>query len=225
MTFQPTFPPAYDPKALGAADPFAAACAAAVDGGEDGLLFWSDDTARARAAVVLRPEMPAKRALPLLLVGMVGLGDALGTFTPPEFSVTFDWPDRIRVNTGLVGGLHLAHAPVATELSELAWLVLAIDIRMRRQNTADPGFQPDHTAMDEEGCPELESAELIDAFARHFLLWVSRWQDDGLGPVAAAFAERATIDGMKIDSFGNAMLPDGARRTLFSALAAGRATT
>ena len=33
---------------------------------------------------------------------------------------------------------------------------------------------------------------LVESFARHFLFWVHRWQEEGLAPAAAAFGQRLT---------------------------------
>src|ERR1700747_1903665 len=62
----------------------------------------------AECAVVLEPEEPLRTARRALYAGLVALADALAVHAPPEKPVTFDWPDAVRVNGGLVGGARRA---------------------------------------------------------------------------------------------------------------------
>src|SRR5258706_3505372 len=55
-------------------------------------------------AVVLEPDEPLKTARRSLYAGVAALGDALAVHAPPELPITFDWPDAVRVNGGIVGG-------------------------------------------------------------------------------------------------------------------------
>src|SRR5258707_13200906 len=66
-------------------------------------------------AVVLEPDEPLKTARRSLYAGVAALGDALAVHAPPELPITFDWPDAVRVNGGLVGGARLARPPDADE--------------------------------------------------------------------------------------------------------------
>src|SRR5262249_40327047 len=58
----------------------------------------------AEFAVVLEPEEPLETARRALYAGLNALADALAVHAPPERPITFDWPDGVRVNGGLVGG-------------------------------------------------------------------------------------------------------------------------
>src|SRR4030095_10038848 len=69
----------------------------------------------AEFAVVLEPEEPLKSARRALYAGLAALADALAVHAPPECPITFDWPDAVRVNGGLVGGGRLALAPAGDE--------------------------------------------------------------------------------------------------------------
>src|SRR5260221_785780 len=69
-------------------------------------------------AVVLEPDEPLKTARRSLYAGVAALGDALAVHAPPELPITFDWPDAVRVNGGLVTrarpGLHACPGCAAT---------------------------------------------------------------------------------------------------------------
>src|SRR6266404_4630252 len=54
----------------------------------------------AEFAVVLEPEEPLRIARRAFYAGMVALADALAAHAPPEKSITFDWPDAIRIDGG-----------------------------------------------------------------------------------------------------------------------------
>ena len=57
-----------------------------------------------------------------LYAGIVALADALAVHAPPERPITFDWPDAVRVNGGLVGGARLGWPQDAPEASRrLGW--------------------------------------------------------------------------------------------------------
>ena len=62
----------------------------------------------AEFAVVLEPEEPLRTARRALYAGLTALADALAAHAPPEKPISFDWPDAIRVDGGLVGGARLA---------------------------------------------------------------------------------------------------------------------
>src|SRR6201986_1518035 len=84
-------------------DAFAHAQAIAAEEGA-GTLVYVGRFDLAEFAVVLEPEEPLETARRALYAGIVALADALAVHAPPERPITFDWPDAVRVNGGLVGG-------------------------------------------------------------------------------------------------------------------------
>src|ERR1700681_2521574 len=72
----------------------------------------------AELAVVLEPEEPLRSARRALYTGLCALGDALAARAPPEKPISFDWPDAIRVDGGLVGGVRLAWPAAAADENE-----------------------------------------------------------------------------------------------------------
>ena len=48
-------------------------------------------------------------------------------------------------------------------------------------------------------CGEVTTIDLLEAFGRHFLGWVNRWQEDGVKPVRQAWLSRATGLGKQVE--------------------------
>src|SRR5437016_4629534 len=88
-------------------DAFAHATKVAAEEGA-GTLVYVGRFDLAEFAVVLEPEEPLKTARRAVYAGLTALADALAVHAPPERPITFDWPDALRVNGGLVGGARLA---------------------------------------------------------------------------------------------------------------------
>src|SRR4030095_5247583 len=124
----------------------------------------------AEFAVVLEPEEPLRSARRALYAGLVALADALAVHAPRECPITFDWPDAVRVNGGLVGGARLAWPPAADESEQPAWLVFCAMIRTVARGEGDPGLRPLSAALEEEGFDDLGSGALVESFARHLMV-------------------------------------------------------
>jgi BirA family transcriptional regulator, biotin operon repressor / biotin---[acetyl-CoA-carboxylase] ligase len=180
-------------------DPFERGVALAAEGAQAGTLLWRTGEDACEGAVVLAPEQPRKTSLPVVLIAMLGLGDALGALVPAMVEVTFGWPDRIEVNGGVVGGVRFACAATATAEEVPDWLVIGFGIAVRGRRTA--GAASDglrRTTLAEEGCA-MPTLDLLEAFGRHFLSWIHRWQDAGVEPVQKAWLSRATGLGKPVE--------------------------
>lgn len=193
MSERPNFPPLYQPFAVTPElDPFERAIVVAGEGAEAGTLLWSIAQDACECAVVLAPEQPLEASLPVVLVAMLGLGDALGSLVPPVVAVTFGWPDRLEVNGGVIGGVRMASAPTVVPAAVPDWMAIGFGVAVRGPWAEDQ--PPDdllRTTLAEEGA-EIQTLDLLEAFARHFLAWMNRWQDDGVGPILQAWMSRAT---------------------------------
>jgi BirA family biotin operon repressor/biotin-[acetyl-CoA-carboxylase] ligase len=192
MSERPVLPPLFRPLAVTPdVDPFERGLQVAAEGAEAGTVLWSIGQDRCQAAVVLAPEHRLEDSLPIVLVAMLGLGDALGALLPPVVALTFGWPDRIEVNGGVVGGVRLASARTGKPSDVPDWLVVSYSLAsQRRADSAEPGHRPGHTTLADEGC-EIACIDLIEHFGRHFLAWINRWQEDGVAPVRQAWLSRA----------------------------------
>jgi biotin-(acetyl-CoA carboxylase) ligase len=201
MTERPVFPPLLRPCAVTPdRHPFERGLDLAAEGAEAGTLLWSTGQDACEGAIVLAPEQPLEPSLPIVLIAMLGLGDALGAMVPPMVAVTFGWPDRIEVNGSVVGGVRFACAATETAEAVPDWLVIGFSVAVRGLPTA--GAAPERfrrTTLADEGCGEVMTIDLLEAFGRHFLSWINRWQEAGVEPVQKAWLSRATGLGKRVE--------------------------
>ncbi len=169
-------------------DAFGAATALALRGGDPGTLVYAQTDAAVDLAVILAPEMPLARALDAMLALQLATGDAIGALSPPEVAVQIAPPAGLVVNGGSCGGFRAA-APVAMPEVEPGWLTLGLWLAVMTRST-DPGADPDHTTLHDEGCGDLTVPHLIESLARHFLVWIDRLADEGRAPLVAAWQLR-----------------------------------
>src|ERR671914_226697 len=109
--------------------------------------------------------MPIAPALdlppPFRLVSLREVGDAMAhamaVHAPPERPITFEWPDAIRVDGGLVGGMRLEWPIGADENEPTPWLVFGAMIRTVALGEEEPGLRPLAAALHEEGFIDLGS--------------------------------------------------------------------
>lgn len=143
----------------------------------------------AEFALVLEPEEPLHTARRALYAGMVALADALAAVAQPETAVEISWPDAILVNGGLVGGGRLAWPQATREEEVPPWLVFGAMIRTASMGGAEPGSNPNITALDEEGFVECTASHIVESFARNFMVVIDAWQEIGFGAVAKSYVE------------------------------------
>jgi hypothetical protein len=207
-------------------DAFAHASKIAADAGA-GTLVHVGRFDLAEFAVVLEPEEPLRTARRALYAGLVALGDALAVHAPPEKPISFDWPDAIRVDGGLLGGAQLAWPIGADENAAPAWLVFGAMIRTVALGEDEPGLHPLAATLDAEGF-DLASERLLEGFTRHLMATLDTWQQDGFAEIAECYLSRLsppTDARYAIDDSGDLLLRRrGAtaieRRSLAPALAA-----
>ena len=188
-------------------DAFAHAKANAAELGA-GTLVYVGRFDLAEFAVVLEPDEPLRSARRAFYAGLAALADALIAHAPPEKSVAFDWPDAIYVDGGLVGGGRLAW-PESAENAPPPWLVFGGMIRTVAMTEGDPGLRPLAAALDEEGFDNAGSERLVESFARHLMLLIDAWQEQGFAAVARNYLARlAPEQGVRrdIDENGDLLL-------------------
>lgn len=148
----------------------------------------------AEFAVVLEPDEPLANARRAFYAGMAALADALTAHAQPETAITIDWPDSIAVNHGLVGGGRLAWPKGMGEDEIPPWLVFGAMIRTVSMTGTDPGLTPLVTALDAEGFTDAMSDQVVESFARHFMVAIDAWQEHGFGAVARSYLERLPVE-------------------------------
>lgn len=193
MTTELNLPPLYESVILTepGADARAHAARLAADGGEAGLFVWRPAADRIECAVVLRPEEDVGQVMPVVLVAALALLDAVGTAGPPAVASDLVWPAGLRINDGLAGGIALDLAPGDNP----GWAVVTAMLRKIGEPGIEGGERPDVTALHDEGFADMPDIALVEAFARHFLVWMDRWQEQGLAPIARYWLHRATANG------------------------------
>jgi hypothetical protein len=209
-----------------AGDAFAHACAIAAAEGA-GTLVHVGRFDLAEFAVVLEPEEPLRTARRALYIGLCALGDALAALAPPEKSISFDWPDAIRVDGGLVGGGRLAWPAAGDEDEPPAWLVFGAMIRLVAMDEGKPGLRPQAAALEQEGFDDPDCGRLVEGFARHLMATLDSFRENGFGEVGKRYLARLVpAAGLRrnIDRQGDLMVRRVAggkveRRSLITALA------
>jgi hypothetical protein len=210
-----------------AGDAFAHACSIAAREGA-GTLVHVGRFDLAEFAVVLEPEEPLRTARRALYAGMCALGDALAVHAPPEKPINFDWPDAVRVDGGLVGGGRLGWPMGGDEAEPPQWLVFSAMIRTATMGGNEPGLRPLGSALEEEGFDDVGSGRLVESFARHLMVTIDSWQEQGFAGLAKNYLARlAPKAGVRRDLDENGDLLERRmdkvvveRRELMNALAA-----
>ncbi len=160
---------------------------------EPGDLYWSPHAEAMQAAVVLAPDRPLAEAMLAVFAVACGLHDCIGALAPPETAVTHLWPDTVLVNDAACGVIRVA-ASTADAQAIPDWMVAAVDLALA-PISGDPGDSPGITSLAEEGYPVEDVQTLIESFARHLLVWIHRWQEDGPRPLHDAWLSRARGQG------------------------------
>ena len=182
---EPVFPPLFRGEAVeGRTDPFAKACALAALGCDGGTIIHNISADRLAAAIVFAPEVVLEEAMAMLPACGVGFQNALGALAPPEVAVHLTWEGGILVNGASCGRLRAAAADCAPEDAP-DWLVIGLEVPLIAGDGEAPGAAPDRTSLYEEGCVEVAPDALLESWARHTLVWINRWSDDGAGPLHA----------------------------------------
>jgi len=182
MTAALTFPPLMWGE-VAPGDAFDHACLRAAAGCDAGLVSHRISADRVEAALVFAPEVPLARAMAMLPLCGVGLQNALGALAPPEVAVHLDWDGGIRVNGASCGRFRaMASDPAPDRVPD--WLVIGFAMPLVPEGD-DPGATPDRTTLFAEGCAEVVPGDLVEAWARHSLNWITRWEHEGARPLHA----------------------------------------
>ena len=180
-------------------DAFAHAMSIAGEAGA-GTLVWVGRFDVVEFALVVEPDEPLRAARRTVYAGMVALADALLVHAPPEKLITFEWPDAIFVDGGLIGGGRLGWPHGAAEDARPDWLVFGATVRTATTAAGEPGLRPFAAALEDEGFDELGSGRLIEGFARHFMVALDAWQESGFATVARNYLQwLPTLPGVRRD--------------------------
>ncbi|MFV8571978.1 biotin/lipoate--protein ligase family protein [Marinobacter sp. SBS5] len=198
MSESPLFPPLLTGETVPKhTDPFNKAVSRAIAGIDSGTIFYSEAGETLRAALVLAPETPLEEAIQAVYVAQIGLAESLGALAPPEVPVHFQWPDRIKVNGALCGGVRFA-TDASDPKEHPNWLVIGIDVPFRHLSD-EPGINPNQTCLEDEGCVDVTPMALLESWSKHTLLWLTYFMDSGFERVHNEWRPRCDTLGKMIN--------------------------
>lgn len=177
-----TLPPAMSAEAVPGA-PYEVAQSKAILGCDAGLVVHHITASALDAALVLAPEVPLRKAAAMLPLCGVGFQNALGALAPPEVAVHLTWQGGIKVNGAACGQLRLAASTTEPD-AQPDWLVIGLHVPLLPESE-ETGLTPDQTALMVEGCADIDPGLLLEAWARHTLNWIARWEAEGSKPLHA----------------------------------------
>jgi len=185
-----TLPPAYALVSLREhADAFAHACRIAPEAGA-GTFFQVRRFDVIEFAVVLEPDEPLARARRAVFAGIAALADALAAFAPPEKPITVDFPTTMRFDGARIGGGRLGWPGECPEGRIPDWLVFGGMLLLAASGTQRPGDHPEVTWLEEEGFDTVQSAPILESFARHLMRAFDGWTERGFEALAESYLAR-----------------------------------
>jgi Biotin/lipoate A/B protein ligase family len=179
----------------------------------------------AEFAVVLEPNERLSSARRIVYAGILALMDAVAIAAPPKCRIGFSWPGAIHVDFARIGHVRLVWPSGCAEDAVPDWLVFGALLQLVAPQEREPGARS--AALDQAGFDDLDADELVAASARHLLLALDAWQDEGFGTVATRYLKHlmAEDDGVpELDDNGDLLVARSAggrpdRRSLAAALA------
>ncbi len=183
-------PPGYTLVALREfGDAFVHGCAIASDTGA-GTLVWVRRYDLVEFAVVLEPEEPLLSARRAFFAGMNAAADAIAAHCPPEREVSFDWPDAIRFDGGLLGGARLGWPADCAEDEVPAWLVFGVMLRAADMAHVEQVQTATGVSLLSEGFEMVDTDAIIGSFARHLMTAFDLWNERGFETIARDYLAR-----------------------------------
>jgi BirA family biotin operon repressor/biotin-[acetyl-CoA-carboxylase] ligase len=187
----PLLPPILTPiPVVNGIDVFAKAIAVAGKS-ETGTVLYSENPEYVEVAIILSPEIPKIKCNQMLYIMMVASGDAIGALAPPEVAVTYAFPGFIFLNRGEAGLVRVEIAPSNDDQSIPDWMVVGLKLRLNNNIEINENeINADVTSLADEGGGYVSRTRAIESLSRHFLAWVSQWEDEGFKPVTEVWNKR-----------------------------------
>jgi biotin-(acetyl-CoA carboxylase) ligase len=183
-------PPGYTLVALRElGDAFAHGCGIAEKAGA-GTLVWVRRYDLVEFAVILEPDEPLASARRAFFAGMNAVADAIAAHCPPEREVSFEWPDAIRFDGGLLGGARLGWPKHCAEDDVPAWLVFGVILRAADMAHIGEVQAASGVTLLGEGFEMVDTDAIIESFSRHLMTAFDRWNERGFDAIARDYLER-----------------------------------
>ena len=203
-------PPGYTLVALReVGDAFAHGCNIATEAGA-GTLVWVRRYDLVEFAVVLEPDEPLVSARRALFAGMNATADAIAAHCPPEREVSFDWPDAILFDGGLLGGARLGWPADCAEGDVPAWLVFGVMLRAADMAHIEEVQAASGVSLLSEGFEMIDTDAIIESFSRHLMTAFDQWNEHGFEAIARDYLARLPVgkagERRAIDSNGDLLV-------------------
>lgn len=198
---EPQFPPLFSGlRVEEKQEPMDVAVGQAVRGCDSGLIVYSIGAYILKAAMVFAPDVPLNKAMAMLPICEIGFQNALGALAPPEVAVHFQWDGGIRVNGAKCGRFSTTSSNQSPACVP-DWIVIGLTLPLWPPE-GDGGETPDETALYAEGCVDVDAIALLESWAKHTLVWINRWIDDGPSPLHAEWRGLAQGQGETLEING-----------------------
>ncbi len=207
----PRLPAAYNLIAYDTVTSTMAEARALADQGEDvapdGTLIWSKEQTEGRgrrgntwdsprgnfySSLIVRPDVPAAQAAELSFVTGCAVYDTIGELCEPGFDCRLKWPNDILLNDSKVGGLLLEAKSEAGKNVEYVIIGLGVNLRSHPEGTEFPAT---NFAEQSQAIPDTV---FLEAYARHFMEYATRWVEQGFEPIRGNWKWRAKGLGSEI---------------------------
>lgn len=177
------------------------------DAAPDGTLIWAREQTEGRgrrdntwdspkgnfySSLIVRPDVTAARAAELSFVTGCAVFDTVGELCEPGFECRLKWPNDILLNDSKVGGILMEAKGTAGAPVDYVIIGLGVNLKSHPKDTAYPA-----TDFVDQG-QLIPDTAFLEAYARHFMDWATRWVDKGFAPVREQWKWRAKGLGKEI---------------------------
>lgn len=155
---------------------------------------WISPPGNLYVSLILRPRAEPEQAAQLGFVAALAVGEALHASVPGLVGLAYKWPNDV-----LLGGRKIAGILLESEMGAgeaLSFLVAGIGINL---DSAPGETTFPATSIASEGWRPPAPRELLVELVGRFNTWMTRWREEGFGPVGAAWRARAASLGRPIE--------------------------
>jgi BirA family biotin operon repressor/biotin-[acetyl-CoA-carboxylase] ligase len=177
------------------------------NGAEEGTLVWLKHQTRGtgrfgsqwhsakgdlHCAIILQPDFPPAQYADMLLAGIVSMGNALAMHLSPMTALSYQWPGKLTIAGHTVAAVWVDYSE-----QETPWLVVSCSVNIQ-QSPADFSI-PAMSIREAEGTTTLDSATLLEAYARQFITVINSWSENGQESLVEKWKIRGNSPGQEID--------------------------
>ena len=146
---------------------------------------WNSNDGNLHISLILRPNVPLRKAAQLGFVTALAVFDALGNISESWNQIHLKWPNDVLLHEKKVAGILLEAETGGKEIPNWIIVGLGLNVTYFPNETTYPA-----TSLAAESWSA--SVEVVlEAFARSFQIWVNNWVDSGFEPIRRTWLERA----------------------------------